>query len=173
RWGASGTAATELGNLGQISSRAYALNAAGTAVGSADKAAGRARAVRWDASGTAATELGSLDTDGFSEAYAINAAGTVVGYSATIDGETVIGKRAALWGADAVAVDVNTLIDPAGGWNLFEASSISDTNWVGGWGDYDPDGTGPLEAYSRAFLLQVPATVPEPGPGLIALPAGA
>jgi hypothetical protein len=73
RWDASG-AATELGNLGtDVSgnsySYAYAVNAAGAAVGFAGKydASGTefgSRAVRWDASG-AATELGNLGADAF------------------------------------------------------------------------------------------------------------
>ena len=73
RWDASGTAATELGNLGTdangvTQSVAVAINDAGTAVGYADKYDDSGvclgdRAVRWDASGTAATELGNLGTD--------------------------------------------------------------------------------------------------------------
>ena len=98
RWDASGTAATELGNLGTDSSgytnsRAYAVNTAGTAVGYAAKYVSGIdkgyRAVRWDASGTAATELGNLGTNSggvtSSHAYAINAAGTAVGYAAKYD----------------------------------------------------------------------------------------
>ena len=89
RWDASGTAATELGNLGTDSNGityayAYAVNNTGTAVGYSYKYIGSndmgSRAVRWDASGTAATELGNLGTDssGFTlaAAYAVNAAGT-------------------------------------------------------------------------------------------------
>ena len=73
RWDASGTAATELGELGTQSNgysyaQAYAVNEAGTAVGWSYKYVGGSnkggRAVRWDASGTVATELGNLGTDG-------------------------------------------------------------------------------------------------------------
>jgi Protein of unknown function (DUF3466) len=72
RWDGTGTAATELGNLGTDSSgftSAFALgvNTAGTAIGTAVKFVSGVnmgqRAVRWDASGTAATELGNLGTD--------------------------------------------------------------------------------------------------------------
>ena len=81
RWDASGTAATELGNLGTDSSgytsaEAYAVNDAGTAVGYARKYDGGTdkgqRAVRWDASGTAATELGNLGTDSSGDTFAVS-----------------------------------------------------------------------------------------------------
>jgi hypothetical protein len=181
RWDASGTA-TELGNLGtdlngKTISYAYALNSAGTAVGYADKHVGTTvatnrnigpRAVRWDASGATATELGNLGTDATgvtsSTALAINSAGIAVGdaqkYTA---GGALVGQRAVLWNADAIAIDLNTLIDPASGWTLIEADAISDTNWVTGIGSFDPDGpAGPLAAYDRAFLLNVSSIVPEP-----------
>jgi hypothetical protein len=181
RWDASGMA-TELGNLGtdlngKTTSYAYMLNSAGTAVGYADKYVGTTvaanrdigpRAVRWDASGAAATELGNLGTDTTgvtsSDALAINTAGIAVGdaqkYTA---GGTLVGQRGVLWNADAIAIDLNTLIDPASGWTLTEADAISDTNWVTGIGSFDPDGpAGPLAAYDRAFLLDVSSILPEP-----------
>jgi hypothetical protein len=142
RWAASGTAATELGNLG-------------TYLGS--------RAVRWDALGTV-TELGNLGTTGggtFCRAYAMNDAGATVGWANEYEGGTYVGDRAVLWNSDGVAFDLNTLIDPDSGWTLFEADGISDTNWVSGIGLFDPDGAGPLGAYDRAFLLDASSAVPE------------
>jgi hypothetical protein len=169
RWDASGTALTELGNLGTNSSGgtdsgAVAINSAGTAVGyaikySPDGTSLGTRAVRWDANGTAATELGSLgnDINGITgrEAYAINSAGIAVGFANKFTGDTYVDPRAVLWDLDAVAVDLNTLIDPASGWTLTEARGISDTNWVTGLGSFDPDGAGPFAAYDRAFLIDV------------------
>ena len=67
-------------------------------------------------------------------------------------------------GLDAVAIDLNTLIDPASGWTLTEANGISDTNWVTGIGSFDPDGGGPLAAYDRAFLLDVSPRFPSRPP---------
>jgi hypothetical protein len=189
RWNASGTTATELGNLGTDSSgvtnsNAYAINTAGTAVGGAEKYTGGGidlgtRAVRWDASGTAAIELGNLGTDGNgitnSYAYAVNSAGVAVGVAEKYSGGTNLGYRPVLWNSNGVAIDLNTLIDPAIGWTLNDAVGISDTNWVTGIGSFDPDGAGPLNAYQRAFLLDasalhlpfprlsLPAAVPEPG----------
>jgi hypothetical protein len=58
-----------------------------------------------------------------------------------------------------VAVDLNTLIDPASGWILTEADDISDTNWIAGIGTYDPDRPGGQAAYQRLFLIQVPEPI--------------
>jgi hypothetical protein len=169
RWDASGTAVTGLGNLG-AKSFACDINAAGIAVGIADKYTGGtprgSRAVRWDASGTAATELGNLGTDSSggtnSYAYAINDAGIAVGMADKYTDGTNLGHRAVLWNFDAIAIDLNTLIDPNSGWTLTNAVAISDTNWVTGSGSFDPDGPGPLDPYPRAFLLDVSSAVPEP-----------
>jgi hypothetical protein len=174
RWDASGTAATELGNLGTDSvgnsvSIANAINDAGIVVGYAQKYTdGRDRsfrAVRWDPSGRA-TELGNLGTtrDGVadSRAFAINSAGTAVGFAQKFVGGADQSIRAVLWNADALAIDLNTLIDPKSGWTLLEAHGISDTNWVSGIGAFDADGNGPLPAYDRAFLMNVSSVVPEP-----------
>jgi len=180
RWDAGGTDATELDNLGTDGSddtqaRAYAINDTGTAVGYAIKYDGGTnkgtRAVRWNAGGTTATELGNLGTDasGVTYAYvnAINATGTVVGWARKYTGAGAnLGDRAVYWGADGVAVDLNTLIDPTSGWVLTEACAISDTGWISGIGQFDPDGAGGLDAYDRLFLVQIP----EPATfGLLAL----
>jgi len=177
RWDASGTAATELGNLGTdtndvTQSSAVAINDAGTAVGFANMydSLGKSlgfRAVRWDASGTAATELGNLGANSdFTETnvFAINDAGIAVGYADDYDGSgTNLGERAVYWGLDGVAVDLNTLIDPVSGWTLNRADAISNTLWIGGSGAFDPDGAGGLDAYARLFLIQVPVPSALPG----------
>ncbi|MBY0262353.1 MAG: DUF3466 family protein [Phycisphaerales bacterium] len=171
RWDASGTAATELGNLGTNASGsttafAYAINDAGTSVGSAEKyvagASVGSRAVRWDASG-AATELGNLGTSAAgstnSVAFAINNSGIAVGVAGRYPLGTYVGDSAVYWGLDGEAVDLNTFLSPADRllWTLFRANGISDTNWVTGVGRFDPDGLGPRGAYDRAFLIQIPA----------------
>ena len=169
RWEASGTAGTELGNLGtdacgQAKAYSAGINDAGTAVGGSWKYVGGAdmgvRAVRWDASGTAATELGNLGTDaaGYTEAWAVamNNAGAAVGRARLYVGGTYIGDRAVYWGLDGAAVDLNDLIDPSSGWTLNYAQDISDTDWITGYGSFDPDGPGGLDAYPRAFLMQIP-----------------
>jgi hypothetical protein len=179
RWDASGTAATELDQVnvgawidGTTSSLAVAINDAGTTVGYAAHIDGSgahqgSRAVRWDASGTAATELGNLGTNGgFTQTpvYAINDAGVAIGKARYYDDSgTNLGFRAVYWGLDAVAVDLNTLIDPLSGWTLNSATAISNTGWIGGIGLFDPDGPGEQEAYDRLFLIQLPASSELPG----------
>jgi hypothetical protein len=173
RWDASGTAATELGNLGTNSSGSttavcYAVNDAGTAVGNSYKFFNGGymgdRAVRWDASGTAATELGILGTDSsgktYATAYAVNVVGTAVGYSEKYDvSGSNKGSRAVIWLPDASAIDLNDLgvaPVPAGGtWTLTTAKAISADGWVSGEGTFDPDGNGPLAGYTRLWVAQV------------------
>ncbi len=177
RWDASGTDATELGNLGTDGSgytenRAVAINSAGMAVGYGTKYEAGSdkgeRVIRWDASGTDATELGNLGTDGSgytkSQAFDINFHGTAVGFAYLYsDSGTLLGTRAVMWGLDGVAIDLNSLIDPATGWTLTAAYDISDTNWITGQGLFSPDGAGGQGAYYRAFLMHVPVQAPEPG----------
>ena len=168
RWDASATA-TMLGILPSLANfKAFAINDAGIAVGSAKKHDGSGndlgvRAVRWDASGMA-TELGNLGTDlnGYTDNYAsaINAGGATVGSVIVFDGS---GYHAVYWGADGAAIDLNTLIDPSSGWRLKYAQDISDTGWIEGVGVFDPDGSGAHVAYSRHFLIHVPAAAALPG----------
>ncbi|MGA2062197.1 MAG: DUF3466 family protein [Thermoguttaceae bacterium] len=172
RWDSSGTAATELGNLGTDSSGvtnavAYAVNASGTAVGYATKyVSGNSmgnRAVRWDSSGTASTELGNLGTNSSgvtnAYAYAVNDAGTAVGYATKYVSGSSMGNRAVIWLPDASAIDLNNLgvaPVPAGGtWMLTTAKAISADGWVAGEGTFDPDGAGPLASYTRLWVAQV------------------
>jgi hypothetical protein len=178
RWDASGTAAIELGDLGtnpndvMASSGAVAINKVGTTVGWARKVDGLGeflgrRAVRWNATETAAFELGNLGTNGnFTETdvFAISDAGVAVGYADDYDDSgTNLGQRAVYWGLDAVAVDLNSLINPLSGWTLNRATAISNTGWIGGSGVFDPDGPGGEEAYARLFLIQLPAPNDLPG----------
>ncbi|MCC7146486.1 MAG: hypothetical protein IT443_08570 [Phycisphaeraceae bacterium] len=168
RWNAAGTVATELGVLGTDAgtstwSSALAINDAGTAVGWANKydALGHSlgsRAVRWDAAGTTATELGNLglDVDGATsgQASALNSLGLAVGWSEKYDilGND-LGQVATVWGLNGLALDLNTLIDPSSGWMLTEAHAVSDSGWITGLGQYDPDGAGGQSAYGRLWLL--------------------
>ena len=177
RWEGTGTAAIELEHLGTTTggftqSQAWAINTAGAAIGEAWKFYDSGddlypAPVRWDASG-AATELGNLGRDASGRAFglvsAINDAGIAVGNADDYDDSgTLLGERAVDWGFDAVAVDLNSLIDPTSEWTLNRAQTISDTGWISGSGIFDPDGPGGQEAYGRAFIMYVPATaVPEP-----------
>ena len=174
RWDAGGVAATELGNLGTSASGsatdgANAINDAGTIAGRAEKYSPAgvllgSRAVRWNSGQTAAIELGNLGTTlsgttttDIGSARPINAAGMIVGTAKKYDlAGNLLGNRAVYWGASTAAVDLNSLIDPAGGWVLTSAATISDTDWIAGNGLFDPDGPGGQAAYDRMFLLQLP-----------------
>lgn len=52
------------------------------------------------------------------------------------------------------AIDLNTRTDPTSGWVLRRAIAISDTHWIIGVGQFDPDGDGPRAPYQRAFSLE-------------------
>lgn len=176
RWDASGTAATEMGNLGTSStgmttSFARHINSAGLSTGWAHKYVSGAdkgtRAARWDALGVV-TELGNLGTDSTgstsSQAYDINDLGVVVGFAEKYDGSgNDLGSRAVVWGTDGLAIDLSSYADAGSGWLYLEkADGISNDNWITGTGRFDPDGAGPLAAYDRAFLLNASTLVPEP-----------
>jgi hypothetical protein len=186
RWDASGTAATELGDLGPQpgggggGATAWAINDAGTIVGETGKwdATGRylgTVAVRWDALGTAATELGNLGAQAFGvtncSGRAINDAGTAVGECSSPNTTADVEDLRAVYfrPEDGAAIDLNTLIDPASGWLLRRARGISDTGWIVGTGLFDADGPGGQAAESRHYLIHVPATAVVPEPATIVL----
>jgi hypothetical protein len=170
RWDPNSIAATELGSLGvnelgQASCNAYAINTIGTIVGTADEydAAGKflgLRAVRWDSGSTIATalEVLSADGDGFDAADAldINDNGLIVGQTRRFFNNNDFDYRAVYWDTAGHIVDLNSLIDPTGGWVLVSAHSVSNTGWIAGIGMFDPDGPGGRYAYARFFSLQVP-----------------
>ncbi len=171
RWDAGGTTVTELGNLGVNNSgytyaSAQDINDSGVVAGYSNKYdssgnyLGR-RAVYWPCDGTVPMELDNLSADdsGYAESYAedINFYGVSVGYAMKYDDVgNYIGYRAVCWGDDGAVVDLNTLIDPSSGWVLEYARAISDTEWVSGIGEYDPDGAGSADAYDRLFVMQIP-----------------
>ncbi|MEZ0264012.1 MAG: hypothetical protein ACAI43_04735 [Phycisphaerae bacterium] len=165
--GATQANAVAINENGVSTGYAYRYDASGVLKGS--------RAVRWDRTGHA-EELGLLGvgSDGWawSDAHDINAGGTVVGslyrYNAGISANN---PSAVYWGADGLAIDLNTLIDPSSGWQLNVAIGISDTGWIVGNGRYDPDGPSGEPANDRMFVIHVPAAVPEPGTAGVVLAA--
>ena len=105
--------------------------------------------------------MGNLGTDPSgvtqSEAFAVNVIGAAVGYANTFNAQGAsIGQRAVLWRADGIAINLNSLIDPASGWVLNKATAVNDLGWIAGIGTYDPDGAGGQNAYNRMFLIQAP-----------------
>ncbi len=117
RWDSSGTAATQLGDLGTnpagiTFAYARAVNSSGVIVGNAAEYNGHSysqgeRAVRWDAGGTAATELGNLgtSTSGYclASALALNDSGNIVGYAEKYSISNDLGSRAVRWDAGTTA----------------------------------------------------------------------
>jgi hypothetical protein len=177
RWDAGGVG-LELGNLGTSTTgttfnHANDINGVGVMVGYADKydAAGNSkgqRAVKWEIGG-GVHELGTLgmraDGSSVGEAYRLNSAGIAVGYARryAADG-TELNDTAVYWDLTGTAIELNTLIDPASGWLLNYANSITDTGWIAGIGSFDPDGNGPANRHLRLFSMQIPAAAaPEPG----------
>jgi uncharacterized membrane protein len=173
RWEAGTTVPTELGGLPGSPLRlwgaeACAINEAGLAVGYASKYVdGEYRGTRatcWRPGQTAATELfsGLPDSDVLSNsrALAVSDTGLVVGYNAW-EGYTPAGTydcRALLWTPDGQPVNLNSWIDPASGWTLTQATTISPNGqWIGGLGRFQPAGAD--SAYAAYWTMQVP----EPG----------
>ena len=121
RWDASGTVVTELDSLsltgtGVTTAEAWAVNAGGSAVGSAAQYAGDTsmgtRPVRWSASG-AVTELANLGLyNGFTlgVALATNDANTAVGWVQKQGGGGIsAGKRAVRWNASGTVTELGNL----------------------------------------------------------------
>lgn len=165
RWNHDSTAALELGLLGTAvngvsSSKAYTINNVGTAVGWVVKydehgVAEGLRGVTWDTSGQV-TELQSLQSTTNAAAIDVNDDGVAVGWS-----DSPSGRQAVLWRADGSVLNLNTLLDPNDGWQLTEALAISNTGWIAGLGDYDPDEPSAGQfPYRRVFMMQIPAEVP-------------
>ena len=149
RWDAATGAATELGDLGTsgagyTTSRAYALNDAGTAAGEARKyESGNdkgVRAVRWDAAAGAATELGNLGADGsgvtYSFAFALNDAGTAAGVADKYESGTFRGTCAVRWDASTgAATELGNLGADSAGNTYSRAYALNDAGTAAGIAD--------------------------------------
>jgi hypothetical protein len=110
----------------------------------------------------------------------VNDNDVLVGYAVDLT-DNVAGHAAALWNPTDTYWDYLNLQtwfgreNPAEGakWILRDANFISDSGLIVGDGMYDPDGTGPLPAYDRSFVLDVSSVAaPEPaamgGMGVVA-----
>ena len=121
-------------------------------MGGADTALGVAHAFRTAANGpivqgAGGSDLGTLGGM-FSQAFGINASGQAVGNS-TLSGDTVL--HAFFADVTGPMVDLNTLIDPASGWELTDAHGINDSGQIAGFGT--------IGGQTHAFLL---TPIPEP-----------
>ncbi|NLF08581.1 MAG: DUF3466 family protein [Pirellulaceae bacterium] len=136
-----------LGTLGNDDSRSWArsINDAGQVVGYSDTSGtGATRAFLWTAD-NGMESLGVLGSGDNSYAKDINNNGWVVGYSNTSGAST---SHAFVWDSANGIRDLNDLIDPALGWTLTHADSISDTGYITGYGT--------IGGQTRAFLLSIP-----------------
>lgn len=144
---------TDLGTLGGHDSKANAVNDAGQVTGYAGiKTKGKHHAFLWQRGQM--SDLGTLG-DLNTVVYAINYKGQMVGGTNPDDLDE---KGKWLWDKDQPQVafctsgdgliDLNTLVDPASGWVLTEARSISDTGYV--------TGTGTHNGQMHAYLLRLP-----------------
>ncbi len=131
---------------GFTNSFAYSINNSGQAVGSSSRS-GCARATLFS-NGTV-TDLGTPQGFTDSTAWSINNSGQAVGYSWNGNNR---GEQATLF-SNGIITNLNSLIDPASGWTLHEATCINDAGQI--------VGTGMIDGQSCGFLL-TPIVVPVP-----------
>lgn len=137
----------------------YGLNDDGLAVGGIPSPgfAHASHAVLYD-HGTL-TDLGVLDLAALDDSIAldINNHGQIVGRAAVLVDPDHYGYHGFLW-AGAGLVDLNTLIDPASGWVITNASGINDASQIAATACY-----GGVTGDCRAVRLDLMPAVPEPG----------
>jgi len=179
RWPAGQTAAVELKGLGQGPdgtgwTYALAINKKGVVMGVgkpySDSGADLGqRAIRWAADSTEPEVLGLLsqaaDGGSYSYAFGMNNKGYVVGNAnvvGTASGDasnpTALAVHAVVWKPNGTPVDLNKLLPPNSGWQLFSAYSISDTGWITGIGFFQPPGYDVSYSYPRLYSMQITKT---------------
>lgn len=142
-----GSGMEDLGTLGGTFSTAYAINQAGQIAGDASTT-GNAQTHAFLYTGGQMKDLGTLG-GGYSTSYALNNAGHVVGDSINSVG---LG-RAFLW-KDDVMTDLNSLLPPDSGWDLYSAQFINDAGQIIGLGLY--------QGAFRWFLMNTVSAVNQP-----------
>lgn len=152
--------AFEMGFLpGDAESDALAINDSWQVVGGSSTGGffgGNPQAFLWTAA-NGMTSLGNLtpgDPHGESLAKDINNLGQVVGWSYL----SMLGAdHAFLWDSSTGMIDLNTLIDPLGGWTLSAANGINELGQIVGYGYSNSD-----PSIRRAFLLTPQDAWPDP-----------
>jgi probable HAF family extracellular repeat protein len=124
-WDAA-TGITELPTIAGLFADARAINENGEAVGWGEDPSGTARnAMLWQKRGGKwqVTDLGRLNAPDCAVGTSINSSGQVLGYSGT--GGGCVGS-AFVWQDDGPIVDLNTLVPPNSGIQLYETGQIND-----------------------------------------------
>lgn len=157
-----GNTPTQLATLGGTTSFAIGINNSELVVGTSELADNSApHAMLWN--GTQATDLGTLGgTD--SRAISINNAGQIVGFADTATGNA---QHATLWNASGQLTDLNSFLgagDVAAGWVLTAAYSVNHNGWIVGTAS-----NAALGITSEAYVLSIPASVPEPATWSLAI----
>lgn len=155
----SGGAVTKIGAPELGNSAIHGLNDDGVAVGGIPSSTLlHASHAFIDDHGTI-TDLGVLDPTSIDDSIAwdVNNHGQVVGTSAVSIDPEHYGYHGFLW-SGAGLVDLNTLIDPASGWVITDASGINDAQQIAATACF-----GGVTGDCRAVRLDLVPAVPEPG----------
>ena len=133
----------DLGSLGGSYAEALAINNPGTVVGfSLLPGDGSQHAFRW--SKGVLMDLHAPSLPASSAAIGMNNSGRIVGVASPMIEDVFDGNIAVLWDGDRV-FDLNLLISPGTGWQLYRAAAINDRGEIVGVGNHN--------GQIRAFLL--------------------
>lgn len=146
----AGGSLTDLGTFGSSYSQGRAINDGGQVVGWSGYDAVDNHAFLYSGAGMA--DLGTFGGIGSSEAYDINQAGQVVGFSDLLVGGSLV--DAAFLYEGGGLINLNSLIDPASGWQLGYGVAINDNQQIAAWGCNG--------ALCQAVRLDLVPCVPEP-----------
>lgn len=142
----------DLGTFGSSYSQGRAINDDGQVAGWSGFAANTNHAFLYPGPGAGMLDLGTFSGIGSSEAYGINQAGQVVGFSDLSVGGSLVDTAFLYEGGGLI--NLNSLIDPASGWELSYGAAINDHQQIAAWGCN--------AGVCQAVRLDLVSAVPEP-----------